>query len=77
MLEYQTRGAARLQRLHGRQHARGPMVAREERTRIHSNLTRTPDANRLDVWRREMTAEERRELEDAAGPLVRELGYAA
>jgi hypothetical protein len=77
MLEYQTRGAARLGRLQGRQHARGPMVAREERTRIHSNLTRTPDANRLNVWRREMTAKERRELEDAAGPLVRELGYAA
>jgi hypothetical protein len=77
MLEYQTRGAARLERLQGRRHARGPMIAREERTRIHSNLTRTPDSNRLDVWRREMTADERRELEAAAGPLVRELGYAA
>jgi hypothetical protein len=77
MLEYQTRGAARLQRLQGRQHTRGPMIAREERTLIHTNLTRTPDANRLDVWRREMTADERRELEAAAGPLVRELGYAA
>ena len=77
MLEYQTRGAARLKRLQGRQHARGPMVPRVERTRIHANLTRTPDADRLDVWRREMTAEERRELEAAAGPLVRELGYAA
>jgi len=77
MLEYQTRGAARLQRLQGRQHAKGPMVPREERTRIHVNLTRTPDADRLDVWRREMTPEERRELEAAAGPLVRELGYAA
>jgi hypothetical protein len=77
MLEYQTRGAARLQRLQGRQHAKGPMVPREERTRIHVNLTRTPDVDRLDVWRREMTAEERRELEAAAGPLVRELGYAA
>jgi hypothetical protein len=77
MLEYQTRGVARLQRLQGRQHAKGPMIPREERTRIHANLTRTPDANRLDVWRREMTAEERRELEVAAGPLVHELGYAA
>lgn len=77
MLEYQTSGAARLQRLQGRQHAKGPMVPREERTRIHTNLTRTPDADRLDVWRREMTAEERRELEAAAGPLVNELGYAA
>jgi len=77
MLDYRARGAARLARLQGRRHARGPMIEREERTRIHENLTRAPDAERLDVWRREMTADERRALEDAAGPLVRELGYAA
>ena len=77
MLDYRARGAARLERLQGRQHAKGPMIAREERTRIHTNLTRAPDADRLDVWRREMTADERRMLEEAAGPLVRELGYAA
>jgi len=77
MLDYAAQGAARLERLQGRQHARGPMVPREERTRIHANLTRAPDANRLDVWRKEMTAEERRDLEAAAGPLVKELGYAA
>jgi hypothetical protein len=53
------------------------MIAREERTRIHANLTRAPDADRLQVWRREMTPAERDILEDAAGPLVRELGYAA
>jgi hypothetical protein len=77
MLDYRARGAARLQRLQGRLHARGPMIAREERTRIHANLTRPPDADRLEVWRREMTVAERVVLEDAAGPLVRELGYAA
>jgi len=77
MLDYRERGAARLERLQGRQHARGPMIPREERTRIHANLTRAPDADRLHVWRREMTAAERSVLEDAAGPLVRELGYAA
>ena len=77
MLDYRARGAARLERLQGRQHARGPMIAREQRTRIHANLTRPPDTERLGVWRREMSAEERRTLEDAAGPLVRELGYAA
>ena len=77
MLDYRARGAARLERLQGRQHARGPMIEREQRTSIHANLTRAPDADRLDVWRREMTADERRALEEAAGPLVRELGYAA
>ena len=78
MLDYGEQGAARLGRLQGRLHARGPvMVEREERTRIHVNLTRPPDPDRLEVWRREMTAAERSVLEDAAGPLVRELGYAA
>lgn len=53
------------------------MIEREQRTRIHANLIRAPDAERLEVWRREMSPDERRALEDAAGPLVRELGYAA
>jgi len=77
MLDYRAQGAARLQRLQGRRYAQGPMIAREERTRIHANLIRPPDAGRLDVWRQEMTPAERRLLEDAAGPLVVELGYAA
>ncbi|HUH92653.1 MAG TPA: sulfotransferase [Casimicrobiaceae bacterium] len=77
MLDYGTRGAARLERLRGRRHALGPMIEREQRTRIHANLIRAPDAERLEVWRREMSPDERRALEDAAGPLVRELGYAA
>jgi sulfotransferase family protein len=77
MLDYGAQGAARVERLQGRRHARGQMIPREERTRIHANLTRAPDAARLDVWRHEMTHAERRALEDAAGPLVRELGYAA
>jgi hypothetical protein len=77
MLDYRAQGAARLSRLQGRLHARGAMIAREERTRIHANLTRAPDTDRLDVWRREMTPAERRLLEDAAGPLVQALGYAA
>ncbi len=77
MLDYRAQGAARLARLQGRLHARGAMIAREERTRIHANLTRAPDADRLEVWRREMTPAERELLEAAAGPLVRALGYAA
>jgi hypothetical protein len=77
MLDYGAQGAARVERLQGRRHARGQMIPREERTRIHGNLTRAPDAARLAVWKHEMTDAERRGLEDAAGPLVRELGYAA
>jgi hypothetical protein len=77
MLDHRAQGAARLARLQGRQHAQGPMVPGEERRRIHANLERAVDADRVDVWRREMTAAERRVLVDAAGPLVRDLGYAA
>jgi sulfotransferase family protein len=77
MLDHRARGAARLERLQGRLHVSGPMIEREQRTSIHANLTRAPDVERLGVWRREMTADERRALEEAAGPLVRELGYAA
>lgn len=77
MLDYRAQGAARVARLQGRPHASGAMIPREERQRIHTNLAQPPDADRLGVWRKEMTAEERRELEAGAGPLVRDLGYAA
>lgn len=77
MLDYRAQGAARLERLQGRLHARGPMIPREERRRIHANLTRAPDLDRVGVWRREMSRAERTLLEEAAGPLVRELDYAA
>jgi hypothetical protein len=77
VLDHRARGAARLERLQGRLHVSGPMIEREQRTSIHTNLTRAPDAERVGVWRREMTRDERRVLEEAAGPLVRELGYAA
>ena len=77
MLDYRTQGAARIERLHGRKLARGPMIPPDARRSIHSNLTRPLDADRVGVWRREMSAAERRQLEAGAGPLVRELGYAA
>jgi len=77
MLDYGARGAARIARLQGREQTAGPPIDRELRTRIHGHLTRPPDATRLGVWRGEMSADERRALEEAAGPLVRELGYAA
>ncbi|HKS96146.1 MAG TPA: sulfotransferase, partial [Terriglobia bacterium] len=76
MLDYRARGAARVARLQER-FAWDRMISREERQGIHANLMREPDIDRLGVWRREMSAAERRELEAAAGPMVRELGYAA
>lgn len=76
MLDYRARGAARVARLQAR-FAWNRMISREERQGIHANLMREPDIDRLGVWRKEMSAAERRELEAAAGPMVRELGYAA
>ena len=77
MLDYAARGEARLARLQGRQHRDGRMISRDERTRIHANLTRSPAADRIDVWRREMNDAERRQVEAGAGPLLNELGYTA
>ena len=77
MLDHRAQGAARVERLQGRLHARGPMISRDERRRIHTNLAQPLDAERVGVWRREMSAAERSELEAGAGPLLHELGYAA
>lgn len=75
MLDSGARGQARLERLRGRAHADGRMIAREERTRIHLNLARPPMVERVEAWRREMSDVERRQVESGAGPLLRELGY--
>jgi hypothetical protein len=75
MLDSGARGQARLERLQGRAHADGRMIARDERTRIHVNLARPPMAERVEAWRREMSDAERRQVESGAGTLLRELGY--
>lgn len=75
MLDSGARGQARLERLQGRAHADGRMIAREERTRIHENLARPAMAERASAWRREMSDAERRQVESGAQPLLRELGY--
>lgn len=70
-------GAARIARLNGRMHASGRMISREDRTSIHRNLAQPPIQARVDVWRREMSAADRKAVERAASPLMQELGYAA
>src|SRR5207237_4810910 len=62
MLDSGAQGEARLKRLHGRPHADGRMIAREERTRIHENLARPPMVERVAAWRREMNDTERRQV---------------
>jgi hypothetical protein len=75
MLDSGARGQARLEKLQGRPHADGRVIARDERTRIHVNLARPPMVERVEAWRREMTEAERREVESGAGSLLHELGY--
>jgi hypothetical protein len=76
MLDYAAQGAARIARLQSRAILNtSTVVPREERTRIHANLTRPPLAERIQYWKHEMTAAERQQVEQVAGALLRELGY--
>ncbi len=75
MLDFASRGEARIAQLQGRQTLDGRMVSREERTSIHANLAKSPRRDRVGVWRQEMPASEQRRVEAAAGPLLAELGY--
>jgi hypothetical protein len=86
IMHYRVQAAARRQRPQCRARAQGPLIAREERTRIDANPTRARDLDRVEVKRCEMAAAEPRLLEAAAeprlleaaaGPRLRERGYAA
>jgi hypothetical protein len=76
MLDPSAQGAARIARLQSRMHVSGRIVSREDRTRIHENLARPPQKERVGVWRREMSPAERAAVEHGAGPLLQTLGYA-
>ncbi|MEP7061799.1 MAG: sulfotransferase [Betaproteobacteria bacterium] len=77
MRDPSAQGAARIARIQGRMHINGRMVTREDRTRIHANLARPPLAERVGVWKREMSAADRDAVERGAAPLLQALGYAA
>ena len=77
MADPSAQGVARIARIQGRQHVSGRMVTREERTGIHANLVNPPMAERVGVWKREMSAAERAAVERGAAPLLEVLGYGA
>jgi hypothetical protein len=77
MLDFSAQGAARIARIKGRMHVSGRVVSREDRTSIHVNLAKPRQTERVDVWRREMSAPDRIAVELGAGPLMAALGYAA
>jgi hypothetical protein len=77
MLTYHERAEKRLQEMAGALPAKKGRPKREagERVAAHAMTTRPPDADRVAVWKREMTAEENAEFEVAAGYLLDDLGY--
>jgi hypothetical protein len=77
MLTYHERAEERLQEMAGALPAKKGRPEREagERVAAHAMTTKPPDAERVAVWKREMTEAETAEFEEAAGHLLDELGY--
>jgi hypothetical protein len=77
MLTYHERASERLQEMAGALPAKKGRPEREagERVAAHAMTTKPPDAERVAVWKREMSEEENAEFENAAGYLLDELGY--
>jgi hypothetical protein len=77
MLDYHERAEERLQEMAGALPAKKGRPEREagERVAAHAMTTRPPDADRVAVWKREMSEAESAEFEESAGYLLDELGY--
>jgi len=77
MLQYHERAEERLQEMAGALPAKKGRPEREagERVAAHAMTTRPPDAERVAVWKREMTPDGNAEFEHAAGYLLDDLGY--
>jgi hypothetical protein len=77
MLSYHERASDRLQEMAAALPARKGRPEREagERVAAHTMTTKPPDADRVAVWKREMSESETAEFEEAAGYLLDELGY--
>ena len=51
------------------------VVSHEQRLRQQYRTTQPPDRSRVSVWKREMSADERRRFDAVAGDVLRELGF--
>jgi Sulfotransferase family len=73
---YHERSMDRL-REHGERRTRDGLlvVSREERLRQQQLVSRPPDPSRIEAWKETMTTDERRDFEEVAGELLRDLGY--
>lgn len=77
MLTYHERAEERLQEMAGALPAKKGRPEREagERVAAHALTMEPPSKDRVDVWKRDMSAEENAEFEEAAGHILDELGY--
>jgi hypothetical protein len=77
MLTYHERAGERLQEMAGALPAKKGRPEREagERIAAHALTTKPPDAERVAVWKRELSEEENAEFEEMAGHLLHDLGY--
>jgi hypothetical protein len=77
MLSYYERAEERLQEMAGALPAKKGRPEREagERIAAHALTTKPPQADRVAVWKTEMSEAENAEFEEAAGYLLDDLGY--
>ena len=77
VLEYHERSEQRLMEMARALPAEGRAkeLSVERRMATHAMTTKPPSKERVARWRTQMSAEQRREFEDVAGDLLRELGY--
>ena len=77
MLRYHERAEERLQEMAGALPAKKGRPEREagERIAAHALTTKPPQADRVAVWKEEMSEAENAEFEEAAGYLLDDLGY--
>jgi hypothetical protein len=78
MLRYHETAGERLQEMAGAMPAKDGRPEREagERLKAHALATKPPTKERIEVWREDMSAEDRAEFEGVAGELLDDLGYA-
>jgi hypothetical protein len=76
MLDYHAHAAMRMREVERDvERPDGGVITAAERRNQHALLSRPPTTERIGRWRDELSEEERRRVESATAPLLRELGY--
>ena len=76
MLAYEEGAAGRMgESAREMRRADGTVISAEMRAGLHERTSSSPDAERGERWREELSPEQLRAVEDAAGDVLAELGY--